>query len=185
MRALLESTTQRALAYLEKLDSRAVAPPDDAVAGLTALDEPLPERPSNPESVVRVLDEICSPATLAMAGPRFFGFVIGGSLPAALAANWLAGAWDQNSALYNITSGPAVLEQVSLRWLRDVLNLPEGCAGAFVTGATIANFCALAAESGVHVNPGIGLSCQITNFVERIERPGVDVAGLQTDDRGT
>lgn len=145
MRALLENTTQRAVAYLENLDSRAVAPSTDAVAGLMALDEPLPEQPSTPESVVRALDEICSPATMAMAGPRFFGFVIGGSLPAALAANWLAAAWDQNSALYNITSGPAVLEQVALRWLRDVLNLPEGCAGAFVTGATVANFCALAA----------------------------------------
>ena len=76
---------------------------------------------------------------------RFFGFVIGGSLPVALAANWLAGAWDQNSALYRATPGTAYLEQIALRWLLDVLGLPASCGGAFVTGATVANLCGLAA----------------------------------------
>jgi glutamate/tyrosine decarboxylase-like PLP-dependent enzyme len=82
---------------------------------------------------------------MAMAGPRFFGFVIGGAHPAALAANWLAGAWDQNSALYNVTSATAKLEQVALGWLLDLFDLPPHCSGAFVTGATMANFTALAA----------------------------------------
>ena len=78
-------------------------------------------------------------------GPRFFGFVIGGSLPVTLAANWLAGAWDQNSALYNATPSTARLEQVALRWLIELLGLPAQTGGAFVTGATVANFVALAA----------------------------------------
>jgi glutamate/tyrosine decarboxylase-like PLP-dependent enzyme len=82
---------------------------------------------------------------MAMAGPRFFGFVIGGALPVTLAANWLAGAWDQNSALYNVTPATAKLEQVALGWLLDLFGLPAGSGGGFVTGATVANFTALAA----------------------------------------
>jgi glutamate/tyrosine decarboxylase-like PLP-dependent enzyme len=92
-----------------------------------------------------MLDDICSPATMAMAGSRFFGFVIGGSLPIALAANWLAGAWDQNSALHNVTPATAHLERIALRWLLDLFQLPREAGGAFVTGATMANFSALAA----------------------------------------
>jgi glutamate/tyrosine decarboxylase-like PLP-dependent enzyme len=82
---------------------------------------------------------------MAMAGSRFFGFVIGGALPVTLGANWLAGAWDQNAAIARATPGVAIVEQVALRWLLDVLRLPPVCAGAFVTGATVANLCALAA----------------------------------------
>ena len=84
-------------------------------------------------------------ATMAMAGPRFFGFVIGGVLPAALAANWLSSAWDQNSALAEVTPLTAKLEDVALRWLRDVLGLSPGTGVGFVTGATMANFTCLAA----------------------------------------
>ena len=144
MRSLLETAAERAIAYLEGLEERPVAPSATAVAGLAALDEPLPEQPTPPKDVIRQLDEVCSPATMAMAGPRFFGFVIGGSLPVALAANWLAGAWDQNSALYNVTPATAELERLALRWLIDLFGLPPACGG-FVTGATVANFTALAA----------------------------------------
>ena len=145
MRDLLEMSAERAIAYLEGLENRPVAPSAAAVAGLAALDEPLPERPTPDADVIRQLDEVCSPATMAMAGPRFFGFIIGGSLPVALAANWLAGAWDQNSALYNVTPATAELERVALRWLLELFGLPAGCGGGFVTGATVANFTALAA----------------------------------------
>ena len=145
MRELLEMSAERAIAYLEGLQERPVAPSAAAVAGLSALDEPLPERPTPDEDVVRQLDDLCSPATMAMAGPRFFGFVIGGALPVTLAANWLAGAWDQNSALYNVTPATAKLEQVALGWLVDLFGLPPGTGGGFVTGATVANFTALAA----------------------------------------
>jgi glutamate/tyrosine decarboxylase-like PLP-dependent enzyme len=127
------------------MESRRVAPAPAAIARLKQWDEPLPEGPTDPETVVALLDEIGSPATMAMAGPRFFGFVIGGALPATLAANWLAGAWDQNTGLSAVTPGTAMLERVGLRWLLDVLGLPPTCGGAFVTGATMANFAALAA----------------------------------------
>ena len=104
-----------------------------------------PRKAGDPMLTLRMLDEFGSPATMAMAGPRFFGFVIGGALPVTLAAQWLASAWDQNSALHRVSPGTAVLEQVALRWLLDVLQLPPECAGAFVTGATVANLSALAA----------------------------------------
>src|SRR6266446_3198774 len=145
MRELLENTAQRAISYLEALNARSVAPSPEAVRKLATLDVPLTEDATPPEQVIKVLDEVCSPATMAMAGPRFFGFVIGGSLPAALGANWLAGAWDQNTGLYNATPATAQLEQIALNWLLDLFGLPSESGGAFVTGATMANFSALAA----------------------------------------
>jgi glutamate/tyrosine decarboxylase-like PLP-dependent enzyme len=116
-----------------------------AVAGLARLEAALNDGPVDPAVVLAELDEVVSPATMAMAGPRFFGFVIGGALPAALAANWLASAWDQNAALGPVTPGVSRIEAVALRWLLDVLGLPPDSQGAFVTGATMANFTALAA----------------------------------------
>jgi glutamate/tyrosine decarboxylase-like PLP-dependent enzyme len=145
MKPLLEDAAHRAAEYLARLPKRHVAPLPEAVRRLSALDVPLQEESHDPQRVLAELDELVSPATMAMAGPRFFGFVIGGSLPAALAANWLAGAWDQNTGMYSVTPGVAHLEQVVLRWLGELFALPAGTGGAFVTGATMANFTALAA----------------------------------------
>jgi glutamate/tyrosine decarboxylase-like PLP-dependent enzyme len=142
---LLENAALRSARYLSEIQERAVAASPEAVARLAALREPLPAGPSDPADVLALLDEVGSPATMAMAGPRFFGFVIGGSLPAALAANWLAAAWDQNAAFDSVTPAVSTLEAVALEWLTDVLGLPEGTAGGFVTGATMANFSALVA----------------------------------------
>src|SRR6516164_832520 len=145
MRQLLTTTAARAARYLEEIRERRVGPSAHAVEGLKPFYEAFPEAPSDPEDVIRILDELGSPATMGIAGPRFFGFVIGGSLPAALGANWLASAWDQNAGLFAATPVSATLEEVSLRWLLEALALPAGCGGAFVTGATVANFTALAA----------------------------------------
>ena len=145
MQKLLETAADYAISYLDGLGARSVAPTREAVAGLEVFREPLPDQPTDPETVLRLLNEYGSPATMAMAGPRFFGFVVGGSLPPALAANWLAGAWDQNSALYRVTPATALLEHVALGWLLDIFDLPAACGGAFVTGATVANFTAVAA----------------------------------------
>ena len=145
LRALLSETLERSDKYLESLETRPVAPPANAVAALAKLDVPLQDDPIDAKQVIRELDDLVTPATMAMAGPRFFGFVIGGSLPAALAAHWLSTAWDQNTGLYNSTPGTSHLEQVSLRWLLELLDLPRECAGAFVTGTTVAHITALAA----------------------------------------
>ena len=145
MRELLNETAERAIRYIESLPERRVAPSKDAVEALAAFRVPFPAEPISPSSLLKQLDELGSPATMAMPGPRFFGFVIGGALPATVAANWLATAWDQNSGLYTTTPVTAVLEQIALDWLLDVLRLPPESGGAFVTGATVANFTALAA----------------------------------------
>ena len=142
---LLDDAATRAQRYLAALSTRAVAPSPAAIAGLAALDAPLPPGPQDAAAVLARLDEIVSPATMAMAGPRFFGFVIGGALPVAVAANWLATAWDQNTGLYAATPGTAHIEQAALARLLDVLQLPRDAAGAFVTGGTVANLAALAA----------------------------------------
>jgi len=145
MRALLIRAAETAARYLETLDARSVAPSPEALASLAELDEPVRDAPMDASAVLEMLDRVGSPATMGMAGRRYFGFVIGGSLPAALAANWLAGAWDQCPGLYAASPIGTVLEEVCLRWLLDVLKLPRDCGAGFVTGATAANFTALAA----------------------------------------
>src|SRR5947207_8747470 len=144
MHELLKATAERAIRYLEGLNERGVAPDPAVVARLAELAIPLPSDPSPAEETMALLDSY-SAATMAMVGPRFFGFVIGGVLPAALAANLLASAWDQNSALAVITPLTAKLEDVALGWLRDVLGLPAETGVGFLTGATMANFSCLAA----------------------------------------
>src|SRR5262252_8493243 len=145
MKELLTDFLDRALRYVDDLDGRRVAPSGEAVERLALLDEPLPEQATDPRIVLRMLDEIGSPATVASAGGRYFGFVTGGALPAALAANLMAGVWDQNAG-YRVQSPVAAkVEDVCLKWLREVLGLPAGVGGGFTTGATMANFAALAA----------------------------------------
>jgi glutamate/tyrosine decarboxylase-like PLP-dependent enzyme len=146
---ILDEAARRARAYLDTLGSRPVAPSGAAVEGLSELDEPLPSEASDPAETLALLDRTVSPATMGVAGPRFFGFVCGGSLPVTLAANWLAGAWDQNTALSAVTPGVARLEEIALRWLIELLDLPAGTGAGFVTGATVANFAALAAARHV------------------------------------
>jgi glutamate/tyrosine decarboxylase-like PLP-dependent enzyme len=143
--SILNDAAERALRYLEGLDARSVAPSAEALAQLGRLGGPLPESDTDAADVLALLDEVGSPATVASAGGRYFGFVIGGSLPASLAASWLATAWDQNAGLVAASPIAAALEEIALGWLLDVLQLPPGCGGAFVTGATMANFTSLAA----------------------------------------
>ena len=143
MKILLEDTCRRAIHYLDGLNDRKVGP--ESISGLDRLRADLPEDPADARDVIAELDNVVSPATMAMAGPRFFGLVIGGSMPAALAANWLAGAWDQNSSIHDLTPGTARLEELALSWLINIFKLPPKCGGAFVTGDTLANFSALAA----------------------------------------
>ncbi|MGV0793794.1 pyridoxal phosphate-dependent decarboxylase family protein [Mycolicibacterium sp. XJ1819] len=145
MHRLFADVTERALGYLDGLDSRPVAPTAAAVDGLGRFDEPMPDGPTAPREVLQMLDEIGSPATVATAGARYFGFVTGGSHPAALAANLLAGVWDQNGAYRVMSPTAAHLEDVSAEWLRDVLGLPAAAGAGFTTGATMANLACLAA----------------------------------------
>jgi aromatic-L-amino-acid decarboxylase len=146
LEALLRDTAARSARYLAALDERPVTPTAAAVERIRALAaESLPEQGLPAERVLALLDEVGSPATVASAGGRFFGLVVGGSLPAALAANWLATAWDQNSTDPLLSPTAALLEETALAWLLELLGLPRTSGGAFVTGATMANFAGLAA----------------------------------------
>jgi glutamate/tyrosine decarboxylase-like PLP-dependent enzyme len=149
MKQLLTDTAVRAARYASETGSRRVAPRPEDIARLEALGGPLPQGPSDPAEVLALLDDIGSPATVATTGGRYFGFVIGGVLPAALAANWLAGVWDQNAALYVMPPAAAKIEEIVLAWIVDLFGLPSTCGAGFVTGTTMANFTALAAARTV------------------------------------
>lgn len=120
-------------------------PTPDALDGMGSLAGPLADEPTDPAAVLALLDTAGSPATVATAGRRYFGFVVGGSLPAALAANWLAGAWDQPASMRISSPIGAKLEEIALGWMVGLLGLPTGTGAGFVTGATMANFAGLAA----------------------------------------
>jgi glutamate/tyrosine decarboxylase-like PLP-dependent enzyme len=141
----LDQAAKKAAEYLQKVRSRPVAPSPAAVLDLAQFDEPLPETPVDACSVVEILDRLGAPATVANAGGRFFGFVNGGALPVAVAAAWIASAWDQNVALRVMSPAAAALEDVAIRWVRDALGLPCECGGSIVTGASLANLTGLAA----------------------------------------
>jgi glutamate/tyrosine decarboxylase-like PLP-dependent enzyme len=142
---LLRYAAETARKYVHEIGERRVAPAKKDLAGLTKFREPFPKGPSDPKEVLQQLDKIGSPATVATTGGRYFGFVVGGTLPASLAANWLAGAWDQNAGLRVMSPVAAELEEVALRWVCEALGLPLKCEGGLVTCATMANFTAMVA----------------------------------------
>ena len=143
--AALERAQLHARAWLASLDSRQVGPRVDAdtLAALSA--GPLPAGPTPPADVIDELASFAEPGLMAMPAGRFFGWVIGGTLPAALAADWLVTAWDQNAGMRFATPATAVLEETAAAWLLDLLGLPPGADVGFTTGATMANFVGLAA----------------------------------------
>jgi glutamate/tyrosine decarboxylase-like PLP-dependent enzyme len=143
--ALLHRTAEIAADFLDGLPTRPVGRPADLAALRAALGGSLPDGPEDAAAVIEALARGSDPGIIATAGPRYFGFVIGGGVPAALAADWLASAWDQNAAMYAISPAASVVEEVAARWLVDLFGLPEGSSVGFVTGATMATFTALAA----------------------------------------
>lgn len=152
---LLADAAARARRYVEEADRRRVSPSPEAVEALSRFDFPFPERGIDAGSVLALLDEVGSPATMVSTSPRYFGFVCGGVLPVALASSWLLSAWDQNAALAALSPVGAFLDGVALGWVCDALGLPDGTSGGFTTGATMANAACLAAARD-HVLSGAG-----------------------------
>jgi len=143
--AALDRAHRRALEWLSSLGDRPV-PPQASIEEVTqALGTTLPENPTSAAEVVDLLAEACDPGLTAIPSGRFFGFVMGGTHPAALAADWLVTAWDQNSGLRLVTPAHSAVEDVAGAWLLDLLGLPSESAVGFVTGGTMANFTGLAA----------------------------------------
>jgi glutamate/tyrosine decarboxylase-like PLP-dependent enzyme len=143
--ALLHRTVELAADFLDRLPDRPVARKVDLAALRAALGGPVPQAPSDPASVIEALAREAEVGLVGTAGPRYFGFVIGGGVPAALAADWLASAWDQNAAMYVMSPAAAVVEEVAGRWLVELFGLPAESSVGFSTGATMATFTALAA----------------------------------------
>ncbi|HEV2594634.1 MAG TPA: pyridoxal-dependent decarboxylase [Sphingomicrobium sp.] len=149
IRSLLLDAAARGASYLERVNDRRVTPELDAINRLDVLDIDLPDEGMPARDVLRLLDVVGSPATIASAGGRYFGLVIGGALPATVAANWLAAAWDQNAVFRWTSPVSAKLEDVTLKWLGAIFGLPDAFGGAFVSGASMATLTALASARHV------------------------------------
>ena len=145
---VLMQAAAQARRYLRTIRDRHAGVTPEAIQGMTALGGPLPDQGENPRAILNLLDEAGSPATVACMGGRYFGGVIGGALPASVAAHWIADAWDQNACLYDISPVAAHLEDIVLPWIFDLLGLPPGCSAALVTGTQMADVTALAAARG-------------------------------------
>src|ERR1700723_3849977 len=142
-RPALETAARLALDYLEGLDRQPVAAGDLAL--VERLDRPLADDGLAPEQVVAELARDVEPGIIATAGGRFFGWVIGGAVPSAVAADWLTSAWDQNGAMAACAPGAAKVEEIAGAWLKQILGLPADASFAFVTGCQMAHVTCLAA----------------------------------------
>src|SRR6478736_6625 len=141
----LRAAAERTESFLATLDVRPVAARADASAVRSALGGSLPGHGEDPAAVIEALAAGAEPGLVATAGPRHFGFVIGGALPAALAADWLVSTWDQNAAFHSLSPAAAAIEEITSAWTLDLLGLPAAAAVGFVTGGQGANTACLAA----------------------------------------
>jgi len=144
-KAIFRQVQEAAHEYLDQVVTRNVFPTETALADLDRFTEELPDPPGDAAAILAQLHRYGAPATVAQTGGRYFGFVNGGVLPVTLAARWLADCWDQNTALYVISPLAAKLEEVCQNWLRQLFGLPAETVAGFVSGSSLAIFCALAA----------------------------------------
>ena len=142
---LMERAKSHALSYLDGIADRNAFPSTEDLSALQAFDEPLPFDGSDASYVIDLLNHIGSPATTAQIGGRYYGFVNGGLLPVAHAAEWLVDTWNANSALYAMSPVSAILEQLCEQWITEMFGLPDGTALGLATGSSNAQICALAA----------------------------------------
>jgi glutamate/tyrosine decarboxylase-like PLP-dependent enzyme len=164
LQILLAETAAHATAFYATLPTRPVRADADVDQLRTALGGPLPAAQSDPSEVLARLVAAADPGIVASAGPRYHGFVVGGSLPAALAADWLAAAWDQDAGLYALSPSAAIVEEAVGAWLLDLLGLPASASCAFVTGGQMANFVGLAAARH-HVLATIGWDVEADGLI--------------------
>jgi glutamate/tyrosine decarboxylase-like PLP-dependent enzyme len=141
----LRRASELALQFVAGLEQRHVGALADDASLVAQLGGPLPEEGEDPEAVVEQMARAFDPGLVASAGPRYFGFVIGGSLPAAAGADWLTGAWSQNAALHALSPAAAAAEMVAGAWMLDLLGLPADASVGFPTGAGLGNVVGLAA----------------------------------------
>src|SRR5512134_1322388 len=144
-RAALRRAADLGLAFVEGLPERHVGARADATTLAERLGGPLPDAGTDPVTVVEDLAAAVDPGLVASAGPRYFGFVVGGALPASAAADWLTTAWGQNAALHALSPAAAAAEEVAGRWMLELLGLPSNASFGLPTGAGLGNTVGLAA----------------------------------------
>ncbi len=163
---LLRSVAERGIAYRARLADAPVPPTAEPALLRAALGGPTPQHPADPFDVVhRLADVVEAGGLMGMGSGRFFGFVIGGAVPAALGADWLVTAWDQNTGLFSPSPATSVIEEVAGQWLLDLLGLPAHSSFAFVTGGQMANTTALAAARN-HVLAAAGWDVEVDGLAE-------------------
>jgi glutamate/tyrosine decarboxylase-like PLP-dependent enzyme len=183
-RVVLDRARERSMEWIESVPDRPVAPTADVNAMKKVFARPLPDGPTDPATVVDELATLAEPGLMAMPSGRFFGWVIGGTLPAALGADWLVSSWDQNAGMRYASPATAAIEEVAGEWLLDILGLPAESDVGFTTGATMANWTGLAAarasvldEVGWDVNTkGLQGAPVITVLVGAERHASVDLA---------
>ncbi len=143
MEELLSEAARRAIAYRQRLPEEPISP--DPSADLSELGGDFPDGPTDPMKVLALMDEVGTPATMGFSSPRFYGWVIGGVQPVALAADWLVSAWDQPTYAAEASPATVAMEAAAIRWVKEAAHLPESCWGVFVTGTTVAHIATLAA----------------------------------------
>ncbi|HEY6113873.1 MAG TPA: pyridoxal-dependent decarboxylase [Gaiellaceae bacterium] len=144
-RVLLQRTAAIAADFLETLETRPIRPSAGIDELFESLGGPLPLAPSDPLEVIDALSAAAEPGVVGIPSGRYFGFVIGGALPAALAADWLTSVWDQNAGLVSAGPSAAVVEEVAGEWLKDLLGIPASASFSFVTGCQMAHATCFAA----------------------------------------
>ncbi len=164
---LLDRTRELAESFLSGVDTRPVFPNATFGELVEALGGPLPEESQDPQVVIENFAAAADPGLVATPGPRYFGFVTGGSVPAAIAAEWLTAAWDQNAGLHVLSPAAAAIEHVAAGWLLELLGLPSSASVGFVTGATVANTTALAAARHEASGAPDGMSKRTDSRVRR------------------
>jgi len=181
--AALSVAHQRSLDFLGGLPDRPVrAASADYPGLLNALGGPMPESPMDAGDVIDALARAAEPGLVTTQSGRFFGFVIGGATPAALAADWLTAAWDQNAGLAAASPAAAAVEEVVREWLVDLLGLPQHASYGLVTGAQMANFTALAAARH-RLLDGLGWSTSRPNWqATRVRRSSVRRPAVSTEE---
>jgi glutamate/tyrosine decarboxylase-like PLP-dependent enzyme len=185
-RLTLQKAFELAVSFLDDLEREPVSEPIDLADLRNRLGRPLADKPSPPDSVIAELARDVEGGVVRSAGGRFFGWVIGGGLPAAIAADWLTSVWDQNAVLYRAGPAAAVVEEVVGKWIKEILGLPADASFALVTGTQMAHFTCLAAarhavlersgwdveEKGLFAAPRIRILCsdQRHGSIERAVR---------------
>ena len=142
---IFDQARNYAFEYADQIDKMDVFPSEENLKNLDTFDEPIPENAGTAEDLIAQLHQYGSPATTAQTGGRYFGFVNGGALPVSVAVKWLSDFWDQNGGLYVISPINAKLEAVCENWLREIFELPKETVAGFVSGTSMANFCAIVA----------------------------------------